>query len=82
MLPFPSRRANLKPRRALDIGIEAKGTHLQNGVYFLPDETERFLLTRTLLNELLEKHQLSLLEPVKSTNVHDLRSMTTLMLQK
>ncbi|WP_114901157.1 bifunctional 2-polyprenyl-6-hydroxyphenol methylase/3-demethylubiquinol 3-O-methyltransferase UbiG [Kordia sp. SMS9] len=69
-------------RMTSDIGIEGKPTHLQNGVYFLPDASERFLLTRTVLNEILKTHQLSLLEPVKSTNVHDLRSMTTLVLSK
>lgn len=69
-------------RMTSDIGIEGKPTLLQNGVYFLPDESERFLLTRDLLNELLTTHQLSLLENVKSTNVNDLRSMTTLVFMK
>lgn len=69
-------------RMTSDIGIEGKSTLLQDGVYFLPDESQRFLLTRTLLNELLTTHQLSPLEHVKSTNVSDLRSMTTLVLSK
>lgn len=69
-------------RMTSDIGIEGKAAHLQNGVYFLPDESERFLLTRNLLQEMLTTHQLSLLEPVKSTIVSDLRSMTTLVLMK
>ncbi|WP_046756197.1 class I SAM-dependent methyltransferase [Kordia jejudonensis] len=69
-------------RMTSDIGIEGKSTHLQNGVYFLPDESERFLLTRKLVNEMLSTHQLSLLENIKSTNVHDVRSMTTLVLMK
>lgn len=69
-------------RMTSDIGIEGKPTLLQDGVYFLPDQSERFLLTRHLLNEMLEKHELTLLEHVKSTNVNDLRSMTTLVLMK
>lgn len=69
-------------RMTSDIGIEGKPTLLQDGVYFLPDESQRFLLTRSLLNELMETHQLSFLELVKSTNVQDLRSMTTLVLSK
>ncbi|MEM6687103.1 MAG: class I SAM-dependent methyltransferase [Bacteroidota bacterium] len=69
-------------RMTSDIGIEGTPKHLQNGVYWLPDDSERFLLTRKLLNEIITTHQLSLLEPVKSTNVHDLRSMTTLVLTK
>ncbi|MBC8756755.1 class I SAM-dependent methyltransferase [Kordia sp. YSTF-M3] len=69
-------------RMTSDIGVEGKATHLQDGVYFLRDESERFLLTRSLLNELMETHQLSFLELVKSTNVNDLRSMSTLVLSK
>ena len=69
-------------RMTSDIGIEGKSTLLQDGVYFLPDQSERFLLTRALLNEMLTTHQLSLLEHVKSTNVNDLRSMITLVLMK
>jgi ubiquinone/menaquinone biosynthesis C-methylase UbiE len=69
-------------RMTSDIGIEGKSTHLQNGVYHLPDDSIRFLLTRDLLHELLTTHQLSLLEVVKSTNVHDVRSMCTLVLMK
>jgi ubiquinone/menaquinone biosynthesis C-methylase UbiE len=67
-------------RMTSDIGVEGKTTHLQDGVYLLRDESERFLLTRSLLNEMVETHQLSFLELVKSTNVHDLRSMSTLVL--
>ncbi|MFK7749435.1 MAG: class I SAM-dependent methyltransferase [Kordia sp.] len=69
-------------RMTSDIGMERRPTLLQDGVYFLPDESVRFLLTRTLLNEMLTKHELTLLEPIKSTNVSDLRSMTTLVLMK
>lgn len=69
-------------RMTSDIGIEGKPTLLHDGVYFLPDGSHRFLLTRDLLNEMLSTHQLSLLENVKSTNVSDLRSMTTLVLMK
>lgn len=69
-------------RMTSNIGIEGTPTLLQDGVYRLPDESERFLLTRNLLNEMLTTYQLSLLENVKSTNVNDLRSMTTLVLIK
>jgi len=44
--------------------------------------TYRFLLTKELLSELIQEHTLSFLEPLKSTNVSDLRSMTTIVLQK
>ncbi|WP_299215134.1 class I SAM-dependent methyltransferase [uncultured Aquimarina sp.] len=69
-------------RMTSDIGIEDKVTHIGEGVYRLGDESDRFLLTKDLLYLLMEEHQLSFLEPLKSTNVHDLRSMSTLVLQK
>ncbi|AXT51107.1 class I SAM-dependent methyltransferase [Aquimarina sp. BL5] len=69
-------------RMTSDIGIENKGTHIGEGVYRLGDESYRFLLTKELLSLLMEEHQLSFLEPLKSTNVHDLRSISTLVLQK
>ncbi|WP_299431333.1 bifunctional 2-polyprenyl-6-hydroxyphenol methylase/3-demethylubiquinol 3-O-methyltransferase UbiG [uncultured Aquimarina sp.] len=69
-------------RMTSDIGIENKITHIGEGVYRLGDESDRFLLTKELLSLLMEEHQLSFLEPLKSTNVHDLRSMSTLVLQK
>lgn len=65
-----------------DIGIENKITPIKDGVYLLGDESYRFLLTRKVLSNLMKKHSLSFLEPLKSTNVHDLRSMSTLVLQK
>ncbi|MBW1294206.1 class I SAM-dependent methyltransferase [Aquimarina litoralis] len=69
-------------RMTSNIGIEDKINSIHDGVYTLGDESHRFLLTRDLLSELMIKHSLSFLEPLKSTNVHDLRSMTTLVLQK
>lgn len=69
-------------RMTSDIGIEDKITPINDGVYLLGDESYRFLLTREVLSNLMKKHSLSFLEPLKSTNVHDLRSMSTLVLQK
>ena len=85
---FSELRRVLKPfgtlfiRMTSDIGIEDKITPINDGVYLLGDESYRFLLTREILSNLMKKHSLSFLEPLKSTNVHDLRSMTTLVLQK
>lgn len=69
-------------RMTSNIGIENKITPINDGVYLLGDESYRFLLTRKVLSNLMKKHSLSFLEPLKSTNVHDLRSMSTLVLQK
>jgi ubiquinone/menaquinone biosynthesis C-methylase UbiE len=66
-------------RMTTDIGIEKLIQPISNGIYKLPDETERFLITRALIDRMRTTHHLSLLEPVKTVNVHDLRCMTTLV---
>ena len=78
----------LKPNGSLfirmtsDIGVENLITPLQNGIYRLADGTNRFLLTRELLNELINEFSIALIEPLKSTNVSDLRTMSTLVITK
>ena len=69
-------------RMTADIGIENKVELLKNGVYAIPDGSTRFLLTKSLLAELMKRHSLSFLEPLKTVNVNDIRCMSTLMLQK
>lgn len=69
-------------RVATDIGIAEKMQPLGNGRYTMPDGTDRFLLTRNLLNRMVYQHTLTWLEPMKIVNVNDLRSMTVLVLQK
>jgi SAM-dependent methyltransferase len=74
--------ASIFIRVASNIGIEDKISLIENGIYKLGDGTERYLLTRELLQEVIETHSLSFLEPLKTTIVNDLRSMSTLVLQK
>jgi tellurite methyltransferase len=69
-------------RMASDIGIENKVAHIAEGVYFIPDGSKRFLLTRSLLAACLQQQNLCFTEPVKTVNVNDVRCMTTLLLQK
>jgi len=69
-------------RIASDIGIEDKVELIGDGVYKIPDGSTRFLLTRDLLAELLIQKNITLLEPVKTTNVNDIRCMTTLLIKK
>ena len=69
-------------RVASNFGIEKQVKHLANGVYELPDGTTRFLLTQEILDEILNKKGVSLIENVKTTIVHDQRCMTTLVLNK
>ena len=69
-------------RIASDIGIENKIVPIGGGRFSLPDGTDRFLLTRPLLEELLNNFPMTLSEPVKTTNVQDIRCMTTLVMIK
>ncbi|MFT4830378.1 MAG: tellurite methyltransferase [Psychroserpens sp.] len=69
-------------RMASNIGIEDLIIAEGNGIFFLPDGSQRFLLTRELLKNIMIKFNLTFLEPLKTTNVHDVRSMTTVVLQK
>ena len=69
-------------RMTSDIGIEGRSHPIGDGVYQIPDGSTRFLLTRTLLAEIQNKNNLSLIEPFKTVNVDDLRCMSTLVLEK
>lgn len=69
-------------RLASDIGIESLVSVLGNGRYLLPDGSERFLVNQKLLLRLSEELGGELYEPIKTTNVQNLRSMTTWCLRK
>ncbi len=53
-----------------------------NGVFDLPDESTRYLITRDQLTELCNEHNLELIQPFKTVLVEDLRSMATIVLRK
>ncbi len=69
-------------RMASTIGNPGYFKALENGRYLLADETERFLLTPKLISELQETYTFKFLELVKTTNVQNLRYMTTLVIEK
>ncbi len=69
-------------RMTSNIGDANYFTYLNNGIYLLNDNTERFLLTPTLLDKIIVNRKLNFLEPIKTTNVDNLRFMTTLVLEK
>lgn len=69
-------------RMASNIGAEATLTGYKNKQSSLPDGSERFLLTREILENILNKYPLKLVEPVKTVNVQDSRYMTTLVFVK
>lgn len=69
-------------RLASDIGIETLVQPLGSGRYLLPDGSERFLVNEEMLLEYTERLNGRLHEPIKTTNVQQLRCMTTWCLQK
>jgi len=69
-------------RMTSDIGIEDKVQPVYDGVYNIPDGSRRFLLTRTLLDDVMQTNGLSFLEPLKTVNVNDVRCMSTVVLAR
>jgi ubiquinone/menaquinone biosynthesis C-methylase UbiE len=78
----------LKPGGSLFIrmtsleSIEKFVKPISDGVYFLPDATNRFLLTDSLLSDITSRYNIRLLEPKKYVNVNNERCMCTLVLSK
>jgi tellurite methyltransferase len=69
-------------RLASSIGIEKLVQPIGNGWFALPDGSERFLVNEAKLDAMQELLQATLLEPLKTTNVANLRCMTTWVLEK
>jgi len=68
-------------RLASDIGIESLVENIGNGRYLLPDGSVRFLVNENTLLAYTNKFG-KLHEPIKTTNVQNLRCMTTWCVQK
>ncbi len=69
-------------RLASNMGIESLVQPIGNGRYLLPDGSERFLVSLQQLFNYSQELGAHLHEPVKTTNVQNLRCMTTWCLQK
>lgn len=69
-------------RLASSIGIEAQVRPIGNGWFALPDGTERFLVNEAMLGAVQQRLNAQPLEPLKTTNVANLRCMTTWVLAK
>ncbi|MEP7036994.1 MAG: class I SAM-dependent methyltransferase [Acidobacteriota bacterium] len=69
-------------RLASSIGIENLIVPTENGRYLLPDGSERFLVDEEFLMNTMKNFSAELLEPLKTTNVQNLRCMTTLVMSK
>jgi SAM-dependent methyltransferase len=73
---------HLFARLASNIGIEGLVQPIGNGRYLLPDGSERFLVNLQQLFNYSQELNGFLHEPIKTTNVQNLRCMTTWCLQK
>jgi tellurite methyltransferase len=69
-------------RLASSIGIEGRVHVLQGRRARLPDGTERFLVDEGFLLQLAQRLGAELVEPIKTTNVQNLRAMTTWCVRK
>jgi tellurite methyltransferase len=69
-------------RLASEIGIESLVRFIGNGRYILPDGSERFLVNQEMLVRLTKKLGGELHEPIKTTNVQNMRAMTTWCVRK
>lgn len=69
-------------RVASSIGIKDRLIPTSNGRYMMPDGTERFIVDESLLRECIQTIGGTILEPIKTTNVENLRCMTTWVLGK
>lgn len=69
-------------RLASSIGIEQLVKHLGGGRYLLPDNSQRYLVDEQLLHSYAYRLNAELYEPIKTTNVQNLRCMTTWCLRK
>jgi tellurite methyltransferase len=69
-------------RLASSIGIETQVRPLGNRRHLLPDGSERFLVDAAYLFEHTRRLGGTLLDPLKTTVVHGMRSMTTWVVRK
>ena len=69
-------------RLASTIGIEDKVEKITARRYLLPDGSTRFLVDEEMLILATENLDATLVEPIKTTNVQNLRCMTTWVIRK
>ncbi len=69
-------------RLASTIGIEDKVEKIAERRYLLPDGSTRFLVDEEMLISITENLGAAFVEPLKTTNVQNLRCMTTWVIRK
>jgi len=78
----------LNPGGILFIRMTTKHTlahiskHLYDDVYDIPDGSTRYLLDVDYLKDLMTKNKLSFVDPFKTVNVEDIRTMAVVVLRK
>lgn len=78
----------LSPGGILFIRMTSKHTlvhlsrHLHDDVYHIPDGSTRYLLDVDCLSDLMAKHKLNFVDPYKTVNVEDIRTMAVIVLRK
>ncbi|MCH2224547.1 MAG: class I SAM-dependent methyltransferase [Crocinitomicaceae bacterium] len=68
-------------RSASNIGL-TNSKPLGNGIHLLPDNSLRYLITREKIQSIISNYGLHLIDPIKTSNVQDLRCMTTLVFKR
>jgi len=69
-------------RLASDIGLESRMQSQGNGRYLMPDGTVRYLVNEQILQHYTNELNGELYEPIRTTNVNNIRCMTTWCLRK
>jgi len=69
-------------RLASDIGIETLVESVGDGRYLLPDGSVRYLVNHDMLVKYTKELNGELFEPIKTTNVSNIRAMTTWCVRK
>lgn len=69
-------------RLASTIGVEGRATPVRGRWHHLPDGSDRFLVDEAYLLHLTTQLGGTLVDPLKTTNVQNLRAMTTWVLRK
>lgn len=75
-------RGSLFIRMASNFATNHPYQAIKNGIFQLRDGSERFLLDDELLKWVLNTQTVQMVEPLKTTNVSELRCMSTLVLEK
>jgi ubiquinone/menaquinone biosynthesis C-methylase UbiE len=69
-------------RLTSSIGIEEQVHELGDGIYLLPDGSERYLVNEQILAKFARELGGKLIDPLKTTVVQNERSMTTWVVRK